>query len=276
LATACAIPGTCSRNRLDLGQLDAVAPDLDLRVDAAVVLDLAVVVDPAEIPGPVDPARRVALDPDEVSDERPVGEVVAVDVTARQSNPGDADLADLAGRQCPRLARLEDDHAVGRQWHADGHRLVGVDPCPRRGDRGLRRAVDVEEPATGLVPPGDELLWARLAGHQQEAEAGQVLVEGREERGHAAQRGHTPRLEELPQLVAEKAGPARLGHQGGARDPRHPDLLDGKVEGDRHALVDVVPRLDAVDLGRDADEVADAGVLDRHALGADPSSPTCR
>ena len=49
--------GHPQQDRLDLGQLDAVAADLDLGVDAAVVLDLALGVQPSQVAGPVDPAR---------------------------------------------------------------------------------------------------------------------------------------------------------------------------------------------------------------------------
>ncbi|MCO5553510.1 hypothetical protein L7F22_007032 [Adiantum nelumboides] len=44
---------------LDLGELDAVAADLDLQVDAAPVLDLAVGVDPRQVTGAVDQPGRV-------------------------------------------------------------------------------------------------------------------------------------------------------------------------------------------------------------------------
>ena len=45
-------------HELDLGQLDAIAAELDLRVDAAEEFDLVVVVDAAEVAGAVDALRR--------------------------------------------------------------------------------------------------------------------------------------------------------------------------------------------------------------------------
>ena len=56
-------PGHLQQHRFDLGQLDTVAADLHLGVDAAVVLDLAVTVDPAEVTGSIDPARGLASIP---------------------------------------------------------------------------------------------------------------------------------------------------------------------------------------------------------------------
>ena len=57
------------QDQLDLGQLDAVAAQLDLRVDAAEILDLAVVGDAAEIAGAIDAARRIVRQGEEVLDE---------------------------------------------------------------------------------------------------------------------------------------------------------------------------------------------------------------
>ena len=73
--------------------------------------------------------------------------------------------------------------------------------------------------------------------------------------------------QEIREVVAHQAGAGLAGHQRRAGDQRHPQLLDREVERDRHALVDAVARPDAVDLGRDPHEIADARVLDRHALG---------
>src|SRR5208282_295128 len=44
---------------LDFRQLDAMAAQLDLRIEAALILDLAVLVDPSEIAGAVNAARRI-------------------------------------------------------------------------------------------------------------------------------------------------------------------------------------------------------------------------
>src|SRR6185312_16265102 len=72
--------GHLQQHRLDLGQLDAISADLDLQVDPAVVLDLPGLVHAAEVAGAVDPGRGVARNPEEVADERPLGQVRSVDV----------------------------------------------------------------------------------------------------------------------------------------------------------------------------------------------------
>ena len=260
--------GHLQEHRLDLGQLDAVAADLDLQVDPAEVLDLAVRGDPAQVAGAVDAARGVAGNGEEIGDERPGGEVVAVDVALRQPDPGDADLADLAGRQrTVRVVGVEDHRCVGRQRDADRHRPVRFGDGPGRADRRLGRAVDVEEPPAGPVPAHDQVVRAGLARHQQEAQPGEIVFEGSQQRRHAAHRGDPALGEERVQVGAEQAAAGRLRHEGRADRPRNPDLLEGEVEGDRQTLVDAVVRPDAVHLRGHPDEVHDARVLDRHALG---------
>ena len=95
------------QHRFDLVQLDAVAADLHLRVDAAAILDLAVLVDAAEVAGAIDAARRIVLDVEEVADELLHREFVAIHVAEREADAGDADLAEFARRNasCPRPDR---------------------------------------------------------------------------------------------------------------------------------------------------------------------------
>src|ERR1700739_3558895 len=81
------------KDRFDLGQLDAVAADLHLRVDAAVMLDLALRVHPPEVAGAVDLPWRVGADAEEVRPERSLGEVGPVEVAVGKPDARDADLA---------------------------------------------------------------------------------------------------------------------------------------------------------------------------------------
>ena len=81
----------------DLVQFDAIATNLDLGIDAAAVFDLAVRVDPAEIAGPIDTPRRVVLDLQEIADEFLHRQFVAIHVTEREADAGDADLSKFAG-----------------------------------------------------------------------------------------------------------------------------------------------------------------------------------
>ena len=262
-------PRHLQQHRLDLRELDPIAADLDLEVDPPVVLDLALLVDPAQVARAVDAPRRVGREPQEVRDERLLGEVVAVDVPAGQPDPGDAQLADPpAGQGAVRVVGVEDDDRVGGQGHADGHGAVGIDRGPGGGDRGLGGPVDVEEPPARPVPAHDQVVRAGLAGDEQEPQFRQVLLDRRQQRGHAAHRRDPPLQQVLVQIRPEQRRPGRLGHQRRAGRPRHPDLLDREVEGDRHALVHPVAEADAVHLGGHPHEADDARVLDRDALGA--------
>ena len=101
---------------------------------------------------------------------------------------------------------------------------------------------------------------------EQEADPGNVLVQGGQQGGHAAQRGDPLVREELMQLRADQAGRAGLRNECRTGHPGNPDLLDREVEGHGEALVDTVGALDSVHLRRHTNEVADARVPDRHAL----------
>ena len=73
-------------------------------------------------------------------------------------------------------------------------------------------------------------------------------------------------LEEIRQLLAEQAAGGGVGDQRRPGDEGNPKLLDGEVEGDRHALIDAVADAEAVGFGGDADEIADRGMRDGDAL----------
>src|SRR5262249_16277351 len=65
----------------------------------------------------------------------------------------------------------------------------------------------------------------------------------------------------------EQARSRFSGDQRGARNQRNPEVFDVEIEGQRHSLVRAVRLIDSIDLARNLDEIADARVLDRHALG---------
>ena len=122
---------------LDLVELDTIAADLHLGVDAAAIFDLAVLIDAAEIAGAIDAARRIVLDVEEIGDELLHREFVAIHVTERDADAGNADLAELAVFDGFVLARIEDDDRVRREWNTDGHRSVGLELGQRRQLRAL-------------------------------------------------------------------------------------------------------------------------------------------
>ena len=91
---------------LDLAELDAVAADLDLVVDAAEELELAVGPPAGEVAGAVEPRARLAAE--RVGDEALGGQVGPVEVAARHAGAADVELAGDADRhrlEVPRRAR---------------------------------------------------------------------------------------------------------------------------------------------------------------------------
>ena len=89
------------QDRLDLGEFDAIAAQFDLRVDAAEILDLAVLGEAAEVAGAIDAARRIVRQGEEVPDELRLGELRPVEIALGDADAGDADLARLAAARPP-------------------------------------------------------------------------------------------------------------------------------------------------------------------------------
>ena len=260
-------PGDFDQNRLDLGQLDPIAAQFDLRVDAAEILDLAVVGEAPQVAGAIDAAGRIVRQGEEVPDELRLGELRPIEVALGDADAGDADLAGLALHDHDVLLRLEDDDRVGRQGLADRDRLLGIEHAERRGDRRLGRAVAVEQGAAWAAPALDQRRRAGLAADQKDAQPRKIAIDRGEQRRHAGEAGDGSGLEELGELLAEQARRRGVGNQRRAGDERNPHLLDREVEGDRHALIDAVAGAEAIIFGGDADEIADARMGDRDALG---------
>ena len=112
------------------------------------------------------------------------------------------------------------------------------------------------------MPARHQILRASLAPHQQNSELGQLLLDGRQQSGAAAQARHSAIAEKIGQLVSDQTGAPLARDKGRAGDQRHPDLLDREVEGDRHALVDAISGNEPVQLGGHPVKIADAGMLD--------------
>ena len=96
---------------------------------------------------------------------------------------------------------------------------------------------------------------------------GQIALDRGEQRRHAAHDSDVVALQIVGEIAADEARAGLARHQRSAGNQRHPQLLDREVERDGHALIAAVALPHAIDLGSNADEIADAGMLDRHALG---------
>src|SRR5262249_34246825 len=247
-------------------ELNAIAADLHLGVDASAVFDLAVLVDAAEVAGAVDAAGRIVLDVEKIADELLHREFVAIHVTEREADASNADLAEFAVLHRLVLVRVEDDDRISRERLADGDWLFGTQLGQRRSDGRFGRAVRIEDAAVRAIPARHEGLRAGLTAHQQKPQLRQILLDGPEQRPAARPHRDLPIAPKSRQPLAPPGQPRARGNQRRARDQRHPDLLDREIEGDGHALIDAVTRLIAVKLGRNAHEVANAGVRDRNAL----------
>src|SRR5208337_5200374 len=88
--------GDREQDGFDLGQFDAVAAQFDLRVDAAKKFDLAVLVDPSEIAGAVNAARRIVWQRKKILDEPRCGQLRPIEVALSDADSAYADFAGFA------------------------------------------------------------------------------------------------------------------------------------------------------------------------------------
>ena len=236
-------------------------------VVAAEELDLAVLGQATQVAGAIDATRRVVGQGEEVGDEFRGGEFVAVEIALGHADAGDADLAGFAAAQRRRTLGIEDDDGIGRQRRADGDRLVRAHAPERGGHGGFGRAVAVQQRAALAAPALDQRRRAGLAADQQHAKPRQIALDRGEQRRHAAEAGDALRFQKVRQFFAEQARGGFVRGERRARDQGNPELLDRKVEGDRHSLVHAVARPEAIEFGRHAHEIADRGMRDGDALG---------
>src|SRR4051794_5145971 len=106
---------------LDLAELDAVAAALDLRVRPAEEVHDAVLVDPSEVPGAIDPPGRVPR----VGAERRRRLLLVAPVAGREADAADVQLADPTHRRGSVAVEDHQTLAVAGQADRHGHRLVG-------------------------------------------------------------------------------------------------------------------------------------------------------
>ena len=198
-------------------------------------------------------------------------EVRLVPVPAGERDTAEDELA--LGAIADRLKVLVDDPRVHvRHRCADGDRLAGRDALAGDGDGAFGGAVAVDQGTPGGPAIGD-VLRQRLATDVEQLEFGQFARRVFAPRG-TKQRGG--RAEDRDALVAQPADDVRaesrrfLVHHddGRPRGKRQPRFLDGGVIGGRRTLHDAIVRRETKGLVIGLHEVADAPVLDHHALGA--------
>ncbi len=266
---------------LDLAQLDAKASNLDLVVGAAQALHLRRAVGrhlhPRQIAGAVQ-ARLGRVARPGVGQEFLGRQIGPAQVAGGHAGAGDAQLAGFAkGQQLQRrwhtrclrvgIDRLDHHQPVVGQCLADGDRLAGVQLGQAGRHRGLGRPIGVEQLAAGPRPLLGQRLRAGFAAQVDQAQAGHVLREQRQQGGHGVQHADVV----LDQRARQRLGVAGdlLGAdpQRGADQVADPDLLEAHVESDRKALIHPVVLAHAQAFVLAAQEVADAGLGDGDALG---------
>ena len=158
--------GELQQQRLDFGQLDAVAAQFHLRVDAPQKLHLAAGREATQIAGAVETAAQGRL--------RSIGfnklasrEFGPVEVAGSQRGPADADFAFQA--RCHGLPGLvEQPHDVA--WHRppDGERTARHEVGAGGNDGSLGRSVSIHDAPTGPAPGGQQLGRAHLTAQNQQ------------------------------------------------------------------------------------------------------------
>ncbi len=142
----------------------------------------------------------------------------------------------------------------------------------RRGvDRGLRRAVAVEQPIqprSGRRPAARQLPRAAVTADAHHPQRGQV----RRQAGEDRRRQHRVRdlfgADALGERLGRQALLARGDAQRGPGRQRHPGLQDRGVEAERHRLQHPAPRGHPEVAHRVPDQVHRGPVLDQHAVRA--------
>ncbi len=224
--------GVPGEGRLHLGWLDPQAPDLDLIVRPADVVELAVPAPPRQVSGAVHP---FSVGGERIGDEPLRGEPRLVGIASREPCPTDVELAGDAGRARPE-ACVQHVGAQTGTGSADRRVRPGQRIGQGRAHRGFGRPVAVDQP-TIAGPCGGGGWRARLPHHDQRAHGGQLV---RSQRGQCAglqdEMRDTVALGRLGQFRAERGAGARWHHQRGAVEQSAEQLGDDSVEAERGEL----------------------------------------
>ena len=210
------------QDRFDLGQFDAVAPQLDLGVDAAEILDLPVRVDAPEIAGAIDAARRIVRQREKIVDELRRSQFGSIEIAFGDADSGNPDFPRLPKLERNVALRIQDRDRIGGQRPADRHRLAGPHDPEGCGDRGFRRAIAVEQDAPRAAPTLDQRRRTWLPADQQDAQFGQIAIDRREQGRHAAQTGDVALLRGDRRAPRRTSSSPPYSEPASRRPPREP------------------------------------------------------
>ena len=267
--------GYLCQSCLDFAQLNPEAPNLDLEVIPAQILDLTIGPPPAKVPRAVHPRSRLIT-------ERIVGEPLRCQFLPVQIATGhtSATNPDLSGHtQRHRLSVLVQnvDPRIGH-WRSDRHPLtrrchpVRCHVVHRRAHRPFGRPVGVDE--VRPVPPLlRQLRRACLSHHHQRLQALQPigLAQCTQRRWRQRHVGDAPLLQQCPQRLTRHQPLLRRQVQACAVAESHHHFPGTGIEAERRKLQYTARLIDVQFRLLQGCQIAHTGMLEHH-----PLRQTCR
>ncbi len=257
--------GQAIQGSLDFPELDAESTHLHLIVAAAQAMDLPMLINAGQVSAAIHAGVVIPRRP-RIGQELLGSQFGPAQITASHTGTGDAQLSDLPLRQ-HRAVFAAHQHAVVGQRRAYGHRLAGQQFGQARGHRRFCGTVGVEQAPAGRGPARHQEIRTDFAAQVHDAQPGHIMRKQRKQGWHRVQHGDSFAHQGVRQAF-------RIRGQHLGRDPQRradqiadPDLFERHVEGHRKALVDLVFLAHAQHFVLAAQEMANAGVADGHALG---------
>jgi len=251
--------------RLDGLELDAVAPQLDLGIDAPVE-------DEGAVRLPLHEVAR-AIDPPEfgVFGKFLGGEFGPLPVAPCEADASHAELPQFPVRQLVQ-GRIQGPGQVPGNGAADGDGAFFQDVRPQAGDGAFGGSVAVDQSASSR-PAVRHIPGQRLPAHVEEAkfrqgDLGVLAARGAQEGRRGAEHGDVLVAQPGDEVRAQPGGLVVHHHHRGAHGPGQPGLFQGGIVGGRGALRHSVLWAESEFLQIRGHEVGDAAVLDHHTLGA--------
>src|SRR3989338_7802118 len=226
--------GLSEQSGVNLAQFDTLATQLDLMVEAAQVLDVAVGQEAAAVARAIQALASL----ERAGDKGRGGQLVAIQVATRQARSADVELANRAEWQRIK-ALVEDIQLDVGDGFADGHeaqrRGVVADP-DADVDGGFGGPIKVDQ--AGRVARAEALLQGqrqRLAAGEYLAQTGAVLKiwfanEGLQHGRHEVHGADALALDQLPQVAAVLMSAWFVEPQASTSDQRPEELPHRHVE----------------------------------------------
>ena len=249
------------QRRFDLAQFDTHAADFHLVIVAAEVFQVAVGQPARQVAGAVHPSARVG-----VIDEALRRQVRPVEVTTGHAVAADVQLPrDANGHRA--LLRIQQVNAGIRHRRADMQRLPHLDAAGGGDHRGFGRPVVVDHGKGLRLGERAQAVAANQQGAQgrvAQALAESVFGHRRWQETHV-QRLRLPPVQQRVDVLGAVMG--RWQVQGGAHAQRRPDFPGHRIKAKPGDTRGMAAGVQVERLAVPVHEVADAVVLDHHALG---------